>query len=50
MVAQDWAAERTNYLRELAEAALAHVLTSKTETSYQRGDMLEKRAKKLLPP
>ena len=44
-MAQDWAAERTNYLRELAEAALAHVLADKTETSYQRGAMLEKRAK-----
>lgn len=42
---RDWAAERTNYPRELAEAALAHVLADKTEASYQRGDMLEKRAK-----
>jgi len=42
---RDWAAERTNYPRELAEAALAHVLADKAEASYQRGDMLEKRAK-----
>jgi len=40
---RDWAAEQTNYPRELAEAALAHVLTDKTEAAYQRGDLLEKR-------
>lgn len=41
---RDWVAEQTNYQRELAEAALAHVLGDKTEAAYQRGDMLEKRA------
>jgi integrase len=40
---RDWAAERTNFPRELAEAALAHVLADKTEAAYQRGDLLEKR-------
>jgi integrase len=40
---RDWAAERTNFPRELAEAALAHVLENKTEAAYQRGDLLEKR-------
>ena len=40
---RDWAAESTNYPRELAEAALAHVLKDKTEAAYQRGDLLEKR-------
>ncbi|MDZ7753865.1 MAG: hypothetical protein U5S82_20025 [Gammaproteobacteria bacterium] len=40
---RDWAAEHTNYPRELAEAALAHVLDSKTEAAYQRGDLLERR-------
>jgi integrase len=40
---RDWAAERTNFPREVAEAALAHVLGDKTEAAYQRGDMLEKR-------
>jgi integrase len=40
---RDWAAEQTNYPRELAEAALAHVLKDKTEAAYQRGDLLEKR-------
>jgi integrase len=38
-----WASERTNFPRELAEAALAHVLDDKTESAYQRGDLLEKR-------
>ncbi|ESY21728.1 MULTISPECIES: site-specific integrase [unclassified Mesorhizobium] len=42
---RDWAAERSNFPRELAEAALAHVLSDKTEAAYQRGDMLEKRRK-----
>jgi integrase len=40
---RDWAAERTNFPREIAEAALAHVLADKTEAAYQRGDLLEKR-------
>jgi integrase len=42
---RDWAAEQTNYPREIAEAALAHVLKDKTEAAYQRGDLLPKRAK-----
>ncbi|WP_353810575.1 integrase arm-type DNA-binding domain-containing protein [Mesorhizobium sp.] len=42
---RDWAAERSNFQREVAEAALAHVLSDKTEAAYQRGDMLEKRRK-----
>jgi integrase len=41
---RDWCAEETNYPRELAEAALAHVLSDKTEAAYQRGDLLKKRA------
>ncbi|RWO87958.1 site-specific integrase [Mesorhizobium sp.] len=40
---RDWAAERSNFPREIAEAALAHVLSDKTQAAYQRGDMLEKR-------
>jgi integrase len=40
---RDWAAEQTNYPRELAEIALAHALMDKTEAAYQRGDLLEKR-------
>ena len=40
---RDWAAEQTNFPREVAEAALAHALKDKTEAAYQRGDMLERR-------
>jgi integrase len=40
---RDWTAERTAFPREIAEAALAHVLKDKTEAAYQRGDLLEKR-------
>jgi integrase len=40
---RDWAAERTNFPREVAEAALAHVLEDKTEAAYRRTDLLEKR-------
>lgn len=42
---RDWAGETTNFPRELAEAALAHVLSDKTEAAYQRGDLLLKRRK-----
>ena len=40
---RDWAAEVSSHPRELAEAALAHVLSNKAEAAYQRGDMLDKR-------
>jgi len=40
---RDWAAERTNFPHEVAEAALAHVVGSKVEQAYRRGDMFEKR-------
>lgn len=40
---RDWCGESTNFPRELAEAALAHVLSDKTESAYQRGDYLKKR-------
>jgi integrase len=40
---RDWAAEVSTYPREVAEAALAHVVSDKTEAAYQRGDLLEKR-------
>ena len=38
-----WAAERTNFPRELCEKALAHLVGDETERAYQRGDLLEKR-------
>ncbi len=40
---RDWAAEETNYAREVAEAALAHVVGDKVEAAYRRGDLFEKR-------
>jgi integrase len=42
---RDWAGEATNYPRELAEAALGHVLGDQAEQAYRRGDALEKRRK-----
>ena len=38
-----WSSERTNYPRELIEAALAHVIGDAAEQAYSRGDMLAKR-------
>lgn len=38
-----WAAERTVFPREVAEAALAHDFGDRTERAYQRGDMFKKR-------
>lgn len=40
---RDWAGERTNFPRDLAEKALAHALTNAVEAAYSRGDALEKR-------
>jgi integrase len=42
---RDWAAERTNFPREIAEKALAHKVGDETERAYQRGDLLDKRRK-----
>jgi len=42
---RDWAAEETTHPREVAEAALAHVVGDATERAYRRGDALEKRRK-----
>lgn len=40
---RDWVAEQTTWPAELAEAALAHVISDKTVAAYQRGSMLAKR-------
>ena len=40
---RDWAGEETSFPREVAEAALAHVVGDETERAYRRGDALEKR-------
>jgi len=42
---RDWASEETLYQNETAELALAHKIASKTESSYRRGDQLDKRVK-----
>jgi integrase len=40
---RDWAAEATDFPREVAEAALAHAIADKTEAAYRRTDFFEKR-------
>ncbi|MFZ1106084.1 MAG: integrase, partial [Hyphomicrobiaceae bacterium] len=40
---RDWAAERTAFEGEVVEMALAHVIKSKTEAAYRRGDLFDKR-------
>jgi integrase len=40
---RDWAAEQTNFPREVAEHALAHSLPDKVEAAYRRSDLFEKR-------
>jgi integrase len=42
---RDWAAERTAYPREVAEAALAHIVGSDVERAYFRSDLFQQRAK-----
>jgi integrase len=39
-----WTAEETDTPRDIAEAALAHVVGDKVERAYQRGALLKKRA------
>lgn len=39
----DWAHERTNYPHIVIEKALGHAIQSKTEASYRRGDLFQKR-------
>ncbi len=40
---RDWAGERTAFAREVAEAALSHLVGDAVERAYRRGDALEKR-------
>ena len=42
---RDWAAEQTNYPRDVAEMALAHAIGDKVEAAYRRGDLIEKRTR-----
>lgn len=41
---RDWAAEQTDFPREVAEAALAHSVGNAVEAAYRRGDLFKKRA------
>lgn len=41
--ARSWAAECTDFPREVCEQALAHKLRDRVEAAYQRGDYFEKR-------
>lgn len=38
-----WAAEKTEFARELVEVSLAHIVGSEVARAYQRSDILEKR-------
>jgi integrase len=40
---RDWAGNETNFARELAEHALAHVIGDKAEQAYRRSDALARR-------
>lgn len=40
---RDWAAEMSDYSREVAEMALAHTVGSAVENAYRRSDLFEKR-------
>jgi integrase len=40
-----WASERTNFAREVVEAALAHTPNDPLEAAYRRGDLVDKRRK-----
>lgn len=40
---RDWAGSETDFSREVAEAALAHIVGDKAEQAYRRGDALDKR-------
>lgn len=40
---RDWAAEKTSFANDVAEAALSHALRNRTEASYKRTDHLDRR-------
>lgn len=42
---RDWAAEQTNFSREVCEMSLSHAIGDKVEAAYRRGDLFEKRRK-----
>ncbi len=42
---RDWSGEISNFPRDVAEMALAHVIENKVEAAYRRGDLFAKRRK-----
>jgi integrase len=42
---RDWAGDETEHAREVAEAALGHIVGDEAEQAYRRGDALERRRK-----
>jgi len=42
---RDWVSEETDFPGDVAEAALAHMVSNRTEAAYRRGNLLEKRRK-----
>jgi integrase len=42
---RDWTGDETDFPREVAEAALAHLIGDEAEQAYRRGDALERRRK-----
>jgi integrase len=40
---RDWAAETTNFPRDVCEMALAHTIDSRVEAAYRRGDLFRRR-------
>lgn len=40
---RDWCGEETDFPREVAEQALAHIVGNEVERAYRRGDALAKR-------
>jgi integrase len=45
---RDWCGDCTHFPREIAEAALAHLVGDSTERAYRRGDAFEKRHELML--
>lgn len=41
---RDWVSEHTSFPADVAEMALAHTISNKTEAAYRRGDLFAKRA------
>ena len=42
---RDWSGEVSSFPRDVAEMALAHVVDTKVEAAYRRGDLFEKRTR-----